>query len=98
VLPILTSGKVELLDNHRLIQQLAGLERRTARGGKDSIDHAPSGHDDLCNLELDGFCHGALRGTVGNLVCGAIVKPQEAGYGDQEGHVGRAFVGARSKG
>src|SRR4051794_33661261 len=37
-------------------------------------------------------------GTVGNLVCGAIVKPQEAGYGDQEGHVGRAFVGARSEG
>src|SRR3954469_11168817 len=32
-------------------------------------------------------------GTVGNLVCGAIVKPQEAGYGDQEGHFGRAFVG-----
>src|SRR4051794_37179064 len=38
------------------------------------------------------------QGTVGNLVCGAIVKPQEAGYGDQEGHVGRAFVGARSEG
>src|SRR3954465_9938464 len=40
----------------------------------------------------------AEAGTVGNLVCGAIVKPQEAGYGDQEGHVGRAFVGARSEG
>src|SRR3954470_3423184 len=39
-----------------------------------------------------------IVGTVGNLVCGAIVKPQEAGYGDQEGHVGRAFVGARSEG
>src|SRR3954452_15007367 len=39
-----------------------------------------------------------VQGTVGNLVCGAIVKPQEAGYGDQEGHVGRAFVGARSEG
>src|SRR6476660_1884199 len=44
------------------------------------------------------FSYATRHGTVGNLVCGAIVKPQEAGYGDQEGHVGRAFVGARSEG
>jgi hypothetical protein len=25
------------------------LERRTSRSGKDSIDHAPGGHDDLAN-------------------------------------------------
>jgi hypothetical protein len=25
------------------------LERRVARGGKDSIDHPPNGHDDLGN-------------------------------------------------
>ena len=29
--------------------QLCGLDRRTARGGRDSIDHAPGGHDDLAN-------------------------------------------------
>jgi hypothetical protein len=29
--------------------QLVGLERRTARSGKDSIDHAPGGRDDLAN-------------------------------------------------
>ena len=29
--------------------QLIGLERRTARGGRDSIDHAPGAHDDLAN-------------------------------------------------
>ena len=29
--------------------QLAGLERRTARSGRDLIDHAPGGHDDLAN-------------------------------------------------
>ena len=33
----------------RLVNQLCGLERRTARSGKDSIDHAPGGHDDLAN-------------------------------------------------
>jgi hypothetical protein len=48
-LPLLNSGKIELLDNPRLIAQLCGLERRTARAGKDSIDHAPGAHDDLSN-------------------------------------------------
>jgi len=45
----LNSGKVELLDNKRLVSQLCQLERRTARGGRDSIDHPPGGHDDLAN-------------------------------------------------
>lgn len=49
VLPLVNSGRVELLDHRRLRAQLAGLERRTGRGGKDSIDHAPGGHDDLAN-------------------------------------------------
>ena len=48
-LPLLNSGTVELLDLPRLHAQLGGLERRTARGGKDSIDHGPGQHDDLCN-------------------------------------------------
>src|SRR5262245_64495887 len=30
-------------------QPARGLERRTSRGGRDSIDHAPGGHDDLAN-------------------------------------------------
>jgi hypothetical protein len=38
-----------LLDNRRLATQLLGLERRTARGGRDSIDHASGAHDDLAN-------------------------------------------------
>jgi hypothetical protein len=49
MLPLLNSKRVQLLDNKRLITQLAGLERRTARGGKDSIDHAPGRHDDVAN-------------------------------------------------
>ena len=32
---------VELVDQPRLIQQIGGLERRTARGGRNTIDHAP---------------------------------------------------------
>lgn len=48
-LAILNSTRVELLDEPRLLAQLAALERRTARGGRDSIDHPPGGHDDVAN-------------------------------------------------
>jgi len=44
------SGQVEIPPDDRLITQLVGLERRTARGGRDSIDHAPGGHDDRANV------------------------------------------------
>jgi hypothetical protein len=49
LLPLLNSRKTELLDLPRLATQLIGLERRTARSGKDSIDHAPGAHDDVAN-------------------------------------------------
>jgi hypothetical protein len=49
LLPRLNSGEIDLLDNQRLITQLLSLERRTARGGRDSIDHPPGHHDDIAN-------------------------------------------------
>ena len=49
LLPILMSGKCELLDNKKLVSQLSSLERRTARSGKDSVDHSPGSHDDIAN-------------------------------------------------
>ena len=49
LLPLLNSRRIELLDHPRLVTQLCGLERRTARGGRDSIDPAPGAHDDLAN-------------------------------------------------
>jgi hypothetical protein len=49
VLPLINSGKVELLDLAKLESQFVGLERRTARSGKDSIDHSPGSHDDVVN-------------------------------------------------
>ncbi|WP_313472733.1 hypothetical protein [Brevundimonas sp.] len=49
MLPALNSGKVTLLDSKTLINQIANLERRVARGGRESIDHPPHGHDDLAN-------------------------------------------------
>jgi hypothetical protein len=50
VLPLMNSKKVEILDIKRLSVQLGTLERRTARGGRDSIDHPPGGHDDVANV------------------------------------------------
>ena len=49
LLPMINSGQVELLDHPRLFAQLCRLERRTARSGRDTIDHAPGAHDDLAN-------------------------------------------------
>jgi hypothetical protein len=48
-LALINSRRLDLLDHPRLVAQLTGLERRTARSGKDSIDHAPGGHDDVAN-------------------------------------------------
>jgi hypothetical protein len=48
-LPLLNSGRCELLDHPKLHAQLLSLERRVARGGRDSIDHPPNGHDDVVN-------------------------------------------------
>jgi hypothetical protein len=50
VLPLINSARVELLDEPRLIAQFAGLERRSARSGKDSISHSPQSNDDVCNV------------------------------------------------
>jgi hypothetical protein len=55
LLPLLNSGRCELLDHRRLHAELCGLERRTTRGGRDSIDHLPGAHDDVANA-----CAGAL--------------------------------------
>ena len=49
LLPLLNSHRVELLDDRRLASQLLGLERRTSRGGRDSIDHGLRAHDDVIN-------------------------------------------------
>ncbi len=68
-LPLITSGAVELLDHPRALTQLATLERRTARSGRDSIDHAPGAHDDLANVVAGGL---VLAATL----AGLVVRPQ----------------------
>jgi hypothetical protein len=67
LLPRLNAGTIDLLDNDKLVKQLVGLERKTARGGKESIDHAPNGgKDDVANA-VAGVAHLARqpRAAVG---------------------------------
>jgi hypothetical protein len=61
-LPLLNASRIELLDLPRLTSQLCALERRTARGGRDSIDHPPNQHDDIANAAC-----GALVLAAGQL-------------------------------
>jgi hypothetical protein len=49
LLVAINSGRVQLPPCEIVKRQLAGLERRTSRTGRDSIDHAPGGHDDRAN-------------------------------------------------
>jgi hypothetical protein len=50
LLPLINSKRIDLLDHRKMFNQLIGLERRVARGGHESIDHAPNQHDDLANV------------------------------------------------
>lgn len=72
LLPKLNSGEVDLLDVPLLTTQFITLERRTARGGRDSIDHAPGAHDDLANAVA-----GAVVG-IGSKPTPLIVTPEQA--------------------
>jgi hypothetical protein len=63
-LPILNSGDCDLLDEPRITAQLVGLERRTSRGGRDSIDKAPGSHDDLANAVAGALVEVATRKAV----------------------------------
>jgi hypothetical protein len=78
VLPMFSSGRVRLVDHLRLLAQLCGLERRTSRSGKDSVDHGPGAnqHDDLANA-CAGALVGAARGAGDFEILAANVAPDD---------------------
>ena len=55
-----TPGRIELLDNRRLVSQLCGLERRAARSGRDTVDHPRGAHDDVINAAALALVGAAL--------------------------------------
>jgi hypothetical protein len=63
LLPLINSRGVDLLDNSRLVRELVGLERRTARGGRDNIDHVRGAHDDVANAVAGAVQLAATKAT-----------------------------------
>ena len=49
LLPSLNSGQIVLPRHDRLVAQICRFGKATGRSGRDSIDHAPNGHDDIAN-------------------------------------------------
>jgi hypothetical protein len=49
-LSLANAGRIRIPNDKRLKTQLASLERRPTRGGRDVIDHPPAGADDLANV------------------------------------------------
>ena len=43
------SGRVNLQPDEKMVRQMIGLERRTGRSGRDTIDHSPGAYDDLAD-------------------------------------------------
>jgi hypothetical protein len=94
LLPLINSRQVELLDHPRSIAQMCGLERRVARGGRDSIDHAPGAHDDIANciagvaVALGGVDHTDLSWICGDdyVGVGAVSISEKAAYARQQMH------------
>jgi hypothetical protein len=103
LLSTINSGRVELLDLAEALRELRTLERRTAPGGRDRVDHPRGAHDDLansvagcCSLLLGGparqlvqhvFHNGALR--VADAVSGQLVD--ESAFGRMADLTGWAF-------
>ena len=90
-LPWLNGARITLPRHDRTVSQIVGLERRVTRAGKDSIDHAPHGHDDLAN---------AVAGVVNSLCVGGdswLERWGPALYGRDEWEKLRNDAQARSK-
>jgi hypothetical protein len=81
LLPLLNSGSILLPRSDRLIAQLSQLERRTARSGRDSIDHPPGQHDDVANCV-------ALAASLAHKPRGSLVASTIQIYGNAPDAVG----------
>ena len=74
LLPLLNCKNIVLPKHDKLFNQIVGLERKVARGGHDSIDHANGAHDDIANaaagaaflaMSYDGYLYDDLyRGNA----------------------------------
>ena len=89
LLPAINSRRVDLLDHQKMIAQLCNLERRTARGGRDSIDHPNDkrSHDDVINA-----CAGALTLALGKAREPMRISPKLLQWAAQPGGLDRRHL------
>jgi hypothetical protein len=76
-LPLLNGRKALLLENKTLQRQLVSLERKTSRGGRDSIDHPPGAKDDVANAVCGALVRAHKEVHLGRWDRGPIVYPKE---------------------
>jgi hypothetical protein len=74
-LPILNSGRCELLDLKKMRNQIISLERKVSRSGRDSISHPPGQHDDIAAAVSGALVKAANRSGIAFNVPKAITKP-----------------------
>jgi hypothetical protein len=79
LVPALNGGRVQLLDNVGLLNQLVALERRNTVSSKPSVGHPRNGHDDA-SVCIAGVCH-ALLGREPAPVASITSLAAAMGYG-----------------
>jgi hypothetical protein len=84
LLPLVNTGMAEILDLAVLRVQLLALQRRSVRGGRDSIDHPSGGHDDLANACAGALCHVVGVGVKAKKRVRFSIGDGTASYGDRE--------------
>ena len=62
------SGQVELPPDDILVNQLCNLERRTMRGGRDSVDHPVGQHDDRANAVCGLLAEANITGSKAGIL------------------------------
>jgi hypothetical protein len=73
---LLNGRKALLLDNKTLQRQLVSLERKTSRGGRDSIDHPPGAKDDVANAVCGALVRAHKEVHLGKWDRGPIIYPK----------------------
>jgi hypothetical protein len=86
-LAAINSRQVSLLDNQKLVQQLVSLERRTARSGKDSIDHRSGSHDDLANAGMGALIYALASERRKSVLHWAGIPSSNSPYGQLSSHL-----------
>jgi hypothetical protein len=70
----------------KIVTQFCGLERRTARGGRDSVDHAPGGHDDLANAVAGALLLAGQRSGYDTSMAWVGTDEEIAGFSRYQGY------------